>query len=454
MPKKKKIYFLLAILVVVSVITIIVSNSEEKKEDIKTNGEVVLEINPGDVTNLSWTIDSKTLSFTKDDSWAYDDDNNYPLDDTKISDLLGIFKSFSSTFVIENVTDYSQYGLSNPKCTINITTADKDYTIKLGNISKMDEQRYVDIGDGNVYLTASDPYESYNIELSSLILNDTIPSFKEVTSITFKGNQNYTITKEDGTSICDDDKYFTDGNSLDNDLVDNYISTIKNLDLYNCVSYNVSEQELEEYGLNNPELTITVGYTSKEGEENQSLTLYVSSNVEELEKYNNASDDDKDASSVTRYIRVGDSQIVYPLSSTKYDTLTSNSYDDLRHQEVFPGDFDSVTSIDITLDGSDYTFTKDNDTWKYNDEEIEMTTLRNAITSLNADKFTSDKASGQKEVSITLHLDNENYPEYKMDFYRYDGNSCLAYIDGIPYAYITRSNVVDIVEAINKIVLE
>ena len=453
MPKKKKIYILLSILVVVCIATLIVSNTEEKKEDIKINGEVVLEINPGDVTSLSWTINKNTLSFTKDETWSYDDDNNFPLDETKISDLLGLFKSFSSTYIIENVTDYSQYGLSSPACTIDIVTADNSYTIKLGDVSKMDSQRYVDIGDGNVYLAASDPYDSYNIQLSSLILNDEIPSMSEVTSLTFKGNENYTITREDETSLSGDDKYFVDGKSLDNDLFNNYMSTIKNLDLYNCVTYNVTDEQLKEFGLDNPELTIIVGYTSKDGEENQELNLYVSSNVEQLEKYNNAKDDDKDADSVTRYIRVGDSKIIYSISSTKYETLTSNSYNDLRHQEVFPGDFDSITSIDITLDGNTYTFTKDDDTFKYNDEEIEITTLRNAITSFDVDSFTSDKSSSQKEVSITLNLDNENYPTYKMDFYRYDGVSCLLYVDDKPYAYVSRSNAVDIIESINSIVL-
>ncbi len=453
MAKKKKLYILLLVLVSVSLVTIIVSNIEQKKEDIKTSGEVVLEIQPSEVTSLSWTIGTKTLSFTKGESWLYDDDNAYPLDNTKISDLLGIFKQFSSTYIIENVTDYDQYGLSSPICTININTSDNSYTIKLGNVSKMDSQRYVDIGDGNVYLAASDPYDSYNVELSSLILNDEIPSMKEVTSISFSGNQNYTINKTEGTSICEDDEYFVGDKSLDNDLVDDYISTIKNLDLYNCVTYNVTEEELEEYGLNNPELTINIDYTSNDNEGSQNITLYVSSNVEELEKYNNASDDDKDEDSITRYIRVNDSKIIYSISSTKYNTLTSNSYDDLRHQEIFAGDFDSVTSIDIILDGNDYTFIKDGDNFKYNDEEIEITTLRNAITSLNADKFTNDSNSSQKEVSITLHLDNENYPTYKMDFYRFDGSSCLVYVDDLPYAYVTRSNVVSIIEAINTIVL-
>lgn len=453
MYKKKNIYILFVILIVISIATLVVSNIEEKKEDIKTGGEVVLEIDPDTVTNLSWTISKNTLSFTKDESWLYDDDNNYPLDETKITSLLNVFKSFTSTYVIENVEDYDQYGLSSPICTINITTEDKTYTIKLGDESKMDKQRYVEIGDGNVYLTASDPYDSYDIELNSLMLNDSIPVMKDVTSVTFSGNENYTITKTEGTSICDDDEYFVDDKSLDNNLVSTYLSKIKNLSLTNSVTYNVTDEELEEYGFNNPDLTITVNYKETGSSDEQTLTLYVASNVEELEKYNEASDDDKDESSITRYVRMNDSKIIYSIASSTYNTLTSNSYDDLRHQEIFPGDKDSVTSMEISLDGTEYTFTKEDDTWKYNETEIDVETLTSDLTSLDVDSFTTDTSSNTKEVSITLNLDNDDYPTYKMDFYRYDGNSCIVYVNDEPYAYVSRSSVVDIIEAIHQIVL-
>ncbi len=453
MYKKKNIYILFVILIVISIATLVVSNIEEKKEDIKTGGEVVLEIDPDTVTNLSWTISKNTLSFTKDESWLYDDDNNYPLDETKINNLLNVFKSFTSTYVIENVEDYDQYGLSSPMCTINITTEDKTYTIKLGDESKMDKQRYVDIGDGNVYLTASDPYDSYDIELNSLMLNDSIPVMKDVTAVTFSGNENYTITKTEGTSICDDDEYFVGDKSLDNNLVSTYLSKIKNLSLTNSVTYNVTDEELEEYGFNNSDLTITVNYTEKGSSDEQTLTLYVASNVEELKEYNEASDDDKDESSITRYVRMNDSKIIYSIASSTYNTLTSNSYDDLRHQEIFPGDMDSVASMEISLDGTEYTFTKEDDTWKYNDTEIDVETLTSDLTSLDVDSFTTDTSTNTKEVSITLNLDNDNYPAYKMDFYRYDGNSCIVYVNDEPYAYVSRSSVVDIIEAIHKIVL-
>ena len=452
MSKKNKLYVLLGVLVAISLVTVLVSKHEEKKEEIKNSGEEILAISKDDVTQISWNTGKQSLSFSKsDDTWKYDEDENFPVDEDKINSILEQFESFSSQFVIENVTDYSQYGLDDPTCTINIFTEDNAYTIKLGDFSSMDEERYVDIGDGNVYLATSDPYDSVNVKISSLVKDDEIPAIKDVTSISFTGNENYTIAKQDeSTSICTDDLYYTDSKPLDSDLISSYVSAINNVTLSGYVSYNVTEEELSSYGLDNPDLTINVVY----GDENDEITLEIGSNKEEMEKYNEAVEKDSDdLPDVTRYIRVKDSQLVYELSESNYTSLTAASYNDLRHQKLFTGDFDEVSSIEVTLDSNTYTFTKEDDTWKYNDDEITVDTLESSIKALSASEFTSDTSSNQKEVSITLNLDNESYPTFKIDLYRVDGEKCLAYVDDTPIAYVLRTTVVDLIEAINKIIL-
>lgn len=40
-----------------------------------------------------------------------------------------------------------------------------------------------------------------------------------------------------------------------------------------------------------------------------------------------------------------------------------------------------------------------------------------------------------------------------MDLYRYDGTYCLAVVDGTPVSLVERSYVVDLIEAVNAIVL-
>mgnify|MGYP000707176112 CR=1 FL=1 len=65
--------------------------------------------------------------------------------------------------------DYAQYGLTEPICTISITAGEETYTVQLGDFSKMDEQRYVSIGDGKAYLVSHDPVDEFGAVLRDMI---------------------------------------------------------------------------------------------------------------------------------------------------------------------------------------------------------------------------------------------------------------------------------------------
>lgn len=43
--------------------------------------------------------------------------------------------------------------------------------------------------------------------------------------------------------------------------------------------------------------------------------------------------------------------------------------------------------------------------------------------------------------------------ESEIELYRYDGNKCLAVVDGEPVSLVNRSYVVDLIEAVNTIIL-
>ena len=469
MRKATKLYALLGVLLVVCIAAFAVSRYEEKKEQIKNSGEVILEIPTDSVTALSWTNESGTFSFTKDETWVYDDDNAFPVDEEKINDLLEQFTSFAAAFAIDDVKDYAQYGLDEPVCTIQITAGEESYTVELGDFSKMDEQRYVSIGDGKVYLVSHDPLDEFDAVLRDMILDDTIPEFDNAEQIEFSGSENYTIIRdEDGKSICADDIYFTDGQPLDTDNVDTVLSAIQSLSLTNYVSYNVTDEELTTFGLDEPELTIKMEYSTRDDdgnvEDSGTLLLRISRNPEEVAAYEEAVEkDEDDLPDVTCYVRVGQSQIVYEISQSVYDQLTAVSYDTLRHQNLFTADFDTVTSIDVALSGENYTFTynppedKDDEdaegTWTYNGEEFDAYDLKTALRAISASSFTDETPTGQEEISLTVHLDNEDLPTFTLTIYRLDGTNCIATVDGKAVALVSRSKTVDLIEAVNELTL-
>lgn len=466
MNRSKKLCALLGVLAAACIATFMVMRMEERKEQIKNSDEVILEL-PGEfVQSLSWEYSGESLSFHKEEAWLYDEDVNFPVSEEKIQELLEQFQSFGAAFIIEDVEDFGQYGLDAPVCTINLSTAEQTYEVKLGDYSKMDSQRYVSIGDGNVYLVKHDPLDEYDAVLSDMIDHDEIPSFDHVTQIQFAGAEAYGITyQEDGAdSYSSDDIYFTQRNGatlpLDTSRVDDYLRSITNLNLVNYVSYNVTDEELQAYGMDAPALTITVDYTSEgeNGEEAEAaFTLYVSPDPEDVKAAEEAEEGEE--TEISAYIRVGESQIIYKVSSSSYEKLAAASYNDLRHPEVIWADFSDIQQIDISLEGSSYTLASEKDgdkiIWSYqNKDELEIGNFQSALENLAADEFTDERPAQKEEIGLTVYLDNENFSQVQIKLYRYDGSRCLAAVDGESVSLVERIAVVDLIEAVHAIVLD
>lgn len=466
MKRSKKLYILLGILFVACAATFAVMQMKERKEQIRETGEIILELPGESVQSLSWKYNEETLAFHKDETWLYDEDENFPVSEEKINELLEQFQAFSAAFIIEDVEDFGQYGLDSPVCTISLSTAEQTYEIRLGDYSKMDSQRYVSIGDGNVYLVKHDPLDEYDAVLSDMIDHDEIPSFDHVTQIQFEGTEAYSITYQEDSadSYNADDVYFTQRSGktlpLDTSRVDSYLRSITNLNPVDYVTYNATDEELQTYGLDAPELTVTVEYTTEgeNGEETaDTFVLYVSPDPEDVKAAEEAEDGEE--TEIPAYIRVGESQIIYKVSSGSYRKLAAASYNDLRHPEVIWADFSDVQQIDISLEGTSYTLTSEKDgkesVWSYQDkDDVEITDFQSALEALTADEFTDEQPSRKEEIGLTIHLDSENFPQVQIKLYRYDGSRCLAVVDDESISLVERTAVVDLIEAVHAIVLD
>lgn len=480
MKRAKKLYILLGVLVLCCAATFILTRMEDEKEQIKASGETILSLDPSQVTSLSWEYDEESLAFHKDDTWLWDDDDAFPVSEDKINQLLGAFEDLGAAFTIEEVEDYGQYGLEEPTCTIDIQAGEDSYRIELGDFSQMDSQRYLSLGDGNVYLVTSDPMELYEVTIEDMIENDTVPALENVSRIEVSRVDDYSITYEADShdSPCEDDVYFTTLSGsvlpLDTYRVESYLDVLESLELTDYMSYTADDVFLESYGLDDPELTVTVDYSyeAEDGEESSdSFTIAVSRSPEdraaaeakeaEEDGAEDVQEEEEDTEQIPAYLRVGDSQIIYEISQEKFEALMEAARDNLRHTEVFTADFDQVTGIDLSLEGEDYSMLyeeeedEDEGTWIYNEEEINISALQSAIEGLRSESFTGDKpaSDAKEEISLTIYLDNEYFPQIELVFYRYDGSDCLCLVDGVPTSLVSRADVVELIEAVNAVIL-
>lgn len=353
MKRSRRLVILLGLLLAACAATFGVIRYEEHKEVIRNSDAIVLEIDSDAVQTLSWEYGAETLAFHKEDTWLYDGDAAFPVDEEKIQERLELFRAFGVSFIIEDVEDYGQYGLDKPICTIRLSTADETWEILLGNYSSMDSQRYVSVGDGNVYLVQNDPLDYFDASLSDMIDHDETPDFDKVTGIRFAGTESYSITYEEdsGNTYCEEDVYFAERAGsllpLDTSRVDAYLQKISGLSLTDYVTYNATAEELEACGLDTPELTVTVDYTYEDEARNeitQTFALQISRDPEKQKAAEEASDQEEgtDEEEITAYARVGDSRIVYRITANEYKALMDASYDALRHLEVLSADFSDV----------------------------------------------------------------------------------------------------------------
>lgn len=456
MKRNKRLWILLAVCAAVFIGAFAVSRIREHVEAIRASGETVLSVSPETVTALSWKTEKGSFSFHREEKWIYDGDESFPVSEEAIQARLAPFENLAAAFIIDEPESLADYGLKNPECTVTLQTEDKTWEIRLGATSAIDEQRYFSVGDGKVYLASEDIREKYGEALSDLIAHDTVPALENVTRIRVSGKETFTVTRrEDGLSYREADVYCgeKDGTEtpMDTELVESFLSDIRYLSLEDYVTYNASDAELASCGLMSPAITAEITFSPEEGQ-TEVFTVSVSPDPAA-----------KEAEETAYYARVGQSGILYRISSSYGLRLTETGFDKLRHQEVFPADFAGIDRLDITLDGIDAAIsclTEDGETetdpegnrvFRFRGEEADTAALENALNALTAESFTSETPAGKEELRFTATLTSGQ--SVTLTLYRRDGKTCLAAIDGKPLALVSRSAAIDLVEAIYAIVL-
>ncbi len=513
MKRKRNMIILAVCLVVLCGVIGIEKAVTQHVDSISMTDEIILTVDADTLTQMSWSYNEETLDFVNSDgTWQDSADADFPVDQEEIADFLEHFAEVHACFIIDDVEDYEQYGLSEPQCTITLTSDEGDTVIELGGYSTMDEQRYMTLGEGTVYLIEDDLLDYVTTDRDDFMLNDEIPTYDILSELTIEGEDTLNVVyDEDGNySYSDSYSYYLKENTtryaLSSTSVGSYLNTIRTLSLTDYATYTASADDLSQYGLDNPALTITVEGTlesededSEETEEAVEFVLYIGAVEDE-----DAEVEEGEETPVNAYVRIGDSEIVYNLSSSAYETLSGASYDTLRPTEVVSLDWDNVTGASFEIDGeayevsimtrgewkemqasedseeessSDETDTDESEEeatteaeteteteseededdeeiiYILNGQEIDFAAVKSAANALDIESFTDDEPDKTEEISMTIYVDNSKYPSVEVTIYRYDGDYCLVLVDGETVGLMERSLMVDLREAVTSIVI-
>lgn len=440
MKRQKNLLILLAVLAGLCLAILLAAGVQKHIDKVATVDKDIVDLNADSVTKISWTSGGKTLTYEKtDDTWQQSDDAAFPVDQEKLQELLQRFAPLKAGFEISDVQDYSQYGLDVPEVTVTLTTADGDTAVKFGNFSTMDSKRYVTLGDGTVYLIADDVAGDLSTDRDAYLRADSVPEYDTVTGITAAGEVAFTAQYlPDATPLYTDtyDYYAVDGENytaLSTKKIESFLSNLAALPYSDYATYQASQENLADYGLDTPTVTYTVQYTQDKTDGSFALALGKKGDA--------------------CYARMNDSEIIFKLTEDAYNSLTATDANALRPDEALALDWDSVRSMTFTVDDVAYTVAHKGNTFSIDGDEIDFDAVEKAVDGLKITEYNSETTDKKQELAVTVTLNNKEHPELAVTIQQYDGENCLVTLNGTTLGFASRSNVVSLTEVVKAITL-
>ena len=229
-----------------------------------------------------------TMTYTKsDDTWTYEEDHDFPLDESAVDTKMSKLTSLTVDRVLESPEDLSEYGLDEPKQEVTVLKTDGTaFTLYIGNQNSSNNDFYVKVDDGaDVYTMPASSVNVFDMQPYDVAKADTFPTL-ESTNI-----RNIKVEKEDGTVEFASDETATSWTVKDQDGNEEKAGTTAASDLTTAVSslsykkfIDYKGDDLARYGLDKPAETVTVVTEETEAEtEEETETEEVSEAASESE---------------------------------------------------------------------------------------------------------------------------------------------------------------------------
>lgn len=512
--KNKTVKMVLAVVVLgvccgayAGVKTYVAHQEQKESEEDSEESTTVFTASTDNIKSLDFMVDDTKTTFEKDDdSWVKKDETDFPVNQTTLDSAASAIASVDSDRVLEDVDDLSEYGLDSPSNTIKIVTKsdeedgdDITTTLYVGDENSSTSQYYVrkDDDEKTVYLIDSSCVEPFAKSLNDYAQMEDFPAISNtdtITKISVDGDNSYELSKDEDTSTWSV-KGSEDEEKADSATVSSLVSSFGSMAYSSLADYKCDDKS--KYGLDKPYATITVDYQEEVADDDtQDNTTAPSeaadedaSSAEENSddaKQDTESDDEDSSEEETkmadkqltilvgnktddsnRYVMVNDSNEVYTMSTDTLSALTDKSEEDFWDMTVSYVSLNSLGSLKVNYQGSDYkvnvsreTSTDDdgNDTetvtYKLNGSDLDettFTTFYNKLINMTAQKRLTDKYEPDGDAELTAIFTEEDGDTQEVAYYSYDTNYYAAVVDNKVYL-VNKMNVKELFTAFESVV--
>ena len=276
--KKKKgkgLLFAVLILIVLLVLYFVI-DLQQKKADQEAETEETEEsslpvsVTEDEISKVTVKNGDVTMTYVKnDDTWTYEEDPDFPLDESAVNTKMNRLTTLTVDRVLESPEDLSEYGLDKPQQEVTVLKTDgTTFTLYIGNQNSSNNDFYVKVDDGaDVYTMPSSSVNAFNMQPYDVAKADSFPTL-ESTNI-----RDIKVEKEDGTVEFSSDETGTSWTVKDQDGNEETAGATAASDLTNAVSsltykkfIDYKGDDLAQYGLDKPTETVTVVTEETEAE--------------------------------------------------------------------------------------------------------------------------------------------------------------------------------------------
>ena len=513
--KNKTVKMVLAVVVLgvccgayAGVKTYVAHQEQKESEEDSEESTTVFTASTDNIKSLDFMVDDTETTFEKDDdSWVKKDETDFPVNQTTLDSAASAIASVDSDRVLEDVDDLSEYGLDSPSNTIKIVTKsdeedgdDITTTLYVGDENSSTSQYYVrkDDDEKTVYLIDSSCVEPFTKSLNDYAQMEDFPAISNtdtITKISVDGDNSYELSKDEDTSTWSV-KGSEDEEKADSATVSSLVSSFGSMAYSSLADYKCDDKS--KYGLDKPYATITVDYqeevadddtdedtqddTTASGEAADEDASSVEENSDDAEQDTESDESvsetkmaDKqltilvgnETDDSSRYVMVNDSNEVYTMSTDTLSALTDKSEEDFWDMTVSYVSLNSLGSLKVNYQGSDYkvnvsreTSTDDdgNDTetvtYKLNGSDLDettFTTFYNKLINMTAQKRLTDKYEPDGDAELTAIFTEEDGDTQEVAYYSYDTNYYAAVVDNKVYL-VNKMNVKELFTAFESVV--
>lgn len=392
--------------------------SAENQDNI--NNSILLSLDPDAVSVIKVNNDTGSYTLVKDaGEWICQDIPEMPVANGKVQELLETFGSFRAIRKFEVDSELGEYGFDETAARIEFAGSD-DFTasVVMGNKTLDGGSYYCIVNDGtdDLFTVPEEIEEIIVRDVKYYAQNDTMdymPDPKGI-NVKLKSGEILDIFKPENPeeyTYTDYYSWFTNENGeiipLDGILVNELLQGVLSIRWKTAVKFGVTGEELNVYGLKEPEAEITV---TDEKTEN---TLLIGEKADD-ESY---------------YAMKKGSDNVYTVTSDLYELYISANAESLKPNDICHMPWDTVEEISIdcgdrsvhisrkadNVNGG-YTYVSDEAAVAISDVED----LKNIIDLMIP---VGEDASGSRSellMKIVFYRDADTYKELELDIYAYD----------------------------------